>query len=54
MPKGALLVCIIRNGDIIIPTGESVVTPGDQIIVFTVKQALKKMEKLLTVKLEFF
>jgi trk system potassium uptake protein TrkA len=54
MPKGALLVCIIRNGDIIIPTGESVVTPGDQIIVFTVKQAVKKMEKLLTVKLEFF
>jgi trk system potassium uptake protein TrkA len=54
MPKGALLVCIIRNGDIIIPTGDSVVTPGDQIIVFTVKQAVKKMEKLLTVKLEFF
>jgi trk system potassium uptake protein len=54
IPKGALLVCIIRNGDIIIPTGESVVTPGDQIIVFTVKQAVKKMEKLLTVKLEFF
>jgi trk system potassium uptake protein len=54
MPKGALLVCIIRNGDIIIPSGESVVTPGDQIIIFTVKQALKNMEKLLTVKLEFF
>jgi len=54
VPKGALLVCIIRNGSIIIPSGESVVTPGDQIIVFTVKQAVKKMEKLLTVKLEFF
>jgi trk system potassium uptake protein TrkA len=54
MPKGALLVCIIRDGDIIIPTGNSVVTPGDQIILFTVKQAVKKMEKLLTVKLEFF
>ncbi len=54
MPKGALLVCIIRNGDIIIPAGDSVVKPGDQIIVFTVKQAVKKMEKLLTVKLEFF
>ena len=54
MPKGALLVCIIRNGTIIIPAGDSVVTPGDQIIVFTVKHAVKKMEKLLTVKLEFF
>jgi trk system potassium uptake protein len=54
VPKGALLVCIIRNGTIIIPTGDSVVTPGDQIIVFAVKHAIKKMEKLLTVKLEFF
>jgi trk system potassium uptake protein TrkA len=54
MPKGALLVCIIRNDDIIIPTGDSVVNPGDQIIVFAVKQAVRKMEKLLTVKLEFF
>ena len=54
IPKGALLVCIIRNGSIIIPTGDSVVTPGDQIILFAVKQAVKKMEKLLTVKLEFF
>ncbi|HSL60641.1 MAG TPA: Trk system potassium transporter TrkA [Desulfotignum sp.] len=54
VPKGALLVCILRNGNIIIPTGDSVVTPGDQIIVFAVKQAIKKMEKLLTVKLEFF
>ncbi len=54
MPKGALLVCIIRNGDIIIPSGNSMVEPGDQIILFTVKQAVKKMEKLLTVKLEFF
>lgn len=54
VPKGALLVCIIRNGDIIIPSGDSAVTPGDQIIVFAVKQAIRKMEKLLTVKLEFF
>ncbi|MFO7990364.1 MAG: Trk system potassium transporter TrkA [Thermodesulfobacteriota bacterium] len=54
VPKGALLVCIIRNGDIIIPAGDSVITPGDQIIVFAVKQAVKKMERLLTVKLEFF
>ena len=54
VPKGALLVCIVRNGDIIIPTGDSVVEPGDRIIFFAVKQAVKKLEKLLTVKLDFF
>ncbi|MFH2093593.1 MAG: Trk system potassium transporter TrkA [Pseudomonadota bacterium] len=53
-PKGALLVCIIRNGQIIIPSGDSVVKPEDRIIMFAVKQAVKKLEKLLTVKLDFF
>ncbi|MFH2059513.1 MAG: Trk system potassium transporter TrkA [Pseudomonadota bacterium] len=53
-PKGALLVCIIRNGEIIIPAGDSVVKAGDRIIMFAIKQAVKKLEKLLTVKLDFF
>jgi trk system potassium uptake protein TrkA len=53
-PKGALLVCIIREDEIIIPTGESVVEPDDRIILFARRQAVKKLEKLLTVKLEFF
>ncbi|MCP4118178.1 MAG: Trk system potassium transporter TrkA [Desulfobacteraceae bacterium] len=53
-PKGALLVCIIRDDAIIIPTGESVVEPDDRIILFARRQAVKKLEKLLTVKLEFF
>jgi len=53
-PKGAILVCIIRNEHIMIPTGDSIIKPGDRIILFSVKQAVKKLEKLLTVKLEFF
>lgn len=53
-PKGALLVCIIRNSQVMIPSGESVVLPGDRIILFAVQQAVKKLEKLLTVKLDFF
>ncbi|MBC2705184.1 Trk system potassium transporter TrkA [Desulfobacula sp.] len=53
-PKGAILVCIIRNGQIIIPAGDSVVKPEDRIIMFAVKHAVKKLEKLLTVKLDFF
>jgi len=53
-PKGAILVGIIRDGLIMIPTGDSIVKPGDRIILFAVKQAVKKLEKLLTVKLDFF
>lgn len=53
-PKGALLICIMRNDEIIIPSGNSMVQPNDRIIMFAVKQAVRKLEKLLTVKLEFF
>ena len=53
-PKGALLVCIIREEKVIIPTGDSQVAPGDRIILFAVQAAVKKLERLLTVKLGFF
>ncbi len=53
-PKGAILVCIIREDRVIIPAGDSRVNPGDRIIMFAVQKAVKKLEKLLTVKLGFF
>ncbi len=53
-PRGALLICIIRNDQVLIPSGESVVVPGDRIILFAVEQAIKKLEKLLTGKLDYF
>lgn len=52
-PTGSLLVCIIKDNKIIIPTGESIIESGDRIILFAVKSAIKKLEKLLTVRLGF-
>ncbi len=53
-PKGSILICIIRDDEIIIPSGESVVEPDDRVIIFSKKEDIPKLEKLLTVKLEFF
>jgi len=53
-PKGAILAGIIRQGDIIIPTGESIVKPDDRIIIFAHRKAIPKIEKILAVKLEYF
>jgi trk/ktr system potassium uptake protein len=53
-PKGALIVSVVRKENIIIPSGDTVVEPGDKIIIFAKRQAVSKIEKLLTVKLEFF
>jgi trk system potassium uptake protein TrkA len=53
-PKGSLLVSIIRNDRIMIPSGDSVVEPNDRVIIFAQRHAVARLEKLLTVKLEFF
>ncbi len=53
-PKEALLAGIITEKEIIIPSGDSVVNPGDRIIIFAKREAVPKIEKFLTVKLEFF
>lgn len=52
MPKGALITGIIRQNEIIIPTGESVIEPHDRVIIFAKKQAIPRIESQLTMKLE--
>jgi trk system potassium uptake protein TrkA len=53
-PKGAIVVGIIRKDDIIIPTGDSVIQPEDRVIIFAHRPAIPKVEKILSVKLEYF
>ncbi len=53
-PKGALVGAIVRDDEIIIPLGDSVIKPKDRLIIFTLQKVVPKLEKLLTVKLEYF
>jgi trk system potassium uptake protein TrkA len=53
-PKGSLVTGIIRGEEVIIPTGDSVIAPDDRIIIFARRQAIARIEKILTVKLEYF
>jgi trk system potassium uptake protein TrkA len=53
-PKGAILAGIIRQDDIIIPSGESMIQPDDRIIIFAHRQVIPKIENILAVKLEYF
>jgi trk system potassium uptake protein TrkA len=53
-PKGAIVGAIVRGEQIIIPRGDSVIMPKDRLIIFALEQIVPKLEKLLTVKLEYF
>ncbi|MFO7984445.1 MAG: Trk system potassium transporter TrkA [Desulfatiglandaceae bacterium] len=54
IPKGAIVGAIVRGEEIIIPQGDSIVRPKDHLIIFALQRVFPKLEKLLTVKLEYF
>lgn len=54
LPKGSLIGAIVRGDEIIIPGGSHEIKAGDRLIIFALQKALPKLEKLLTVKLDFF
>jgi trk system potassium uptake protein TrkA len=53
-PSGTIVGAICRGEEIIIPDGNSVIRPGDHVVIFAPRSAIAELEKLLTVKLEFF
>jgi len=53
-PKEAIVGAIVRGEEVIIPRGHNVIKPHDHLIIFAVKGAIRKLEKLFTVKLEYF
>lgn len=46
-PKGALVGAVIRHGEAFIPSGSTVLRPGDNLLVVSSAQALRKVEELL-------
>ncbi len=53
-PAGAILGAVERDKEFFIPNGETVVEPGDRVVIFVRREAIPKVEKLLTVKLDYF
>jgi trk system potassium uptake protein TrkA len=54
LPKGVLVTVAIRGDKLLIPSGDTVILPGDRVILFGTRQAVPKIEKILAVKLEYF
>ncbi|MCP4153082.1 MAG: Trk system potassium transporter TrkA, partial [bacterium] len=54
IPEGVLIAGIIRDSAVIIPKGGNIIEPGDRIIIFAMRQAISKIENILSVKLEYF
>jgi len=53
-PSGSLVVTVVRDEEVIIPSGDTVIRPGDRVVLFSLKSSIPKVEKIVTVKLEYF
>jgi trk system potassium uptake protein TrkA len=53
-PKGAIVGAVVRGDEIIVPVGDTVIKPKDRLIIFALQTEVPKLEKLLTVRLEYF
>lgn len=44
-PRHAIIGAIVRGNDVIVPTGDDFINPGDRVMVFALPEAIKKVEK---------
>jgi len=54
LPEGVLIGALVRGEEVIIPRGDTVIRANDLVILFAATAAVKKIDKLFAVKLEFF
>ena len=54
LPTGVIVGAIVRAGKVISPRGSTVIQAGDRVVLFAGAKAVKKVEKLFSVRLEYF
>ena len=47
-PDGAIIGCVIHEGNVLIPTGTSKISPQDRVVVFTLPNSLSDVEKFFS------
>ena len=54
LPPGVMIGAIVRGGQVISPRGNTVVQNKDRVILFATADVVRKVEKLFSVRLEYF
>lgn len=54
LPQGVLIGAIVRDGATIYPSGDTVIDAGDRVVLFAAADAVRKVEKMFSVQLEYF
>ncbi len=53
-PESAIVGAVVRDGEVILPRGDTIIRANDLVVIFSASAAVKQIEKIFAVKLEFF
>ena len=54
LPEGVLVGAIVRNDEVLFPRGSTVINSNDRVVLFAATEAVKQVEQLFSVGLEYF
>ena len=54
LPAGIIVGALLRDDEVIIPRGETVIMAGDRVVILAVADMVKKVEQMFSVRPEFF
>ena len=54
LPEGVMIGAVYRDGEVQMPTGDTVINAGDRIVLMSMRENVKDVEQMFRVSIEFF
>jgi trk system potassium uptake protein TrkA len=54
LPEGVMIGAVYRDGEVQMPTGDTVINAGDRIVLMSMRENVKDVEQMFRVSIEYF
>jgi trk/ktr system potassium uptake protein len=54
LPEGVMIGAVLRDGEVQMPTGDTVINAGDRIVLMSMRENVKDVEQMFRVSIEYF
>ncbi|RFB01749.1 Trk system potassium transporter TrkA [Parvularcula marina] len=54
LPKGVVIGAIVRGGEVVLPRSDTVIEPGDRVILMALREDVASVERMFRVGIEYF
>ncbi len=54
LPEGVMIGAVVHEGKVLMPTGQTVIEPGDRVVLMSMRENVKDVEQMFRVSIEYF